>query len=162
MNSSSNFTKMGMANCTIKSHFHLLSPFLQTLGYKFWRLQKHTLLLGRRQGEHNCIMKQSGFFFGFGLDFVLFCFCFRLFRAAPEAHGSSQGKGQIAGLCHSNRIWVMPVTYAMAHSNTGSLTYWERPGIKPVSSWILVGFVTAEPQWELPWGKIFEELFRND
>ena len=23
------------------------------------------------------------------------------------------------------------------------------PGTKPVSSWILVGFVTAEPQWEL-------------
>ena len=29
------------------------------------------------------------------------------------------------------------------HSNTGSLTHWVRPGIKPTFSWILVGF--AEP-----------------
>ena len=25
-----------------------------------------------------------------------------------------------------------------------------RPGIEPESSWILVGFVTTEPRWELP------------
>ena len=30
-----------------------------------------------------------------------------------------------------------------------SLTHRVRPGIKPLSSWILVGFVTPEPQWEL-------------
>ena len=30
------------------------------------------------------------------------------------------------------------------------LTHWSRPGIEPVSSWILVGFVTSEPQQELP------------
>ena len=29
------------------------------------------------------------------------------------------------------------------------LTHWARPGIGPTSSWILVGFVTAEPQCEL-------------
>ena len=29
----------------------------------------------------------------------------------------------------------------MAHGNTGSLAHWARPGIKPMSSWILVGFV---------------------
>ena len=28
-----------------------------------------------------------------------------------------------------------------AHGNTGSLTHWERPGIEPLFSWILVGFV---------------------
>ena len=37
-----------------------------------------------------------------------------------------------------------------SHSNTGSLTHCASPGIKLVSSWMLVGFVTAEPQWELP------------
>ena len=26
----------------------------------------------------------------------------------------------------------------------------QSPGIEPKSSWILVGFVTIEPQWELP------------
>ena len=30
------------------------------------------------------------------------------------------------------------VTYTTAHRNAGSLTHWARPGIKPVSSWILV------------------------
>ena len=38
--------------------------------------------------------------------------------------------------------------YIIAHSNTGSLTHWGRAGIEPVSSWILVRLVTAEPQWE--------------
>ena len=43
-----------------------------------------------------------------------------------------------------------PVPYTTAHSNAGSLTHWVRPGMEPASSWILVGFVTAEPQQELP------------
>ena len=69
-----------------------------------------------------------------------FCFCFCLFRAAPMAYGSSQPRGGIgaaaASLHHS-------------HSNAESLTHWARPGIKPESSRILVGIVTAEPQWDL-------------
>ena len=40
-------------------------------------------------------------------------------------------------------------TYTTAHSNTGSLTPQARPGLEPTTSWILVGFFTAEPQWEL-------------
>ena len=51
-------------------------------------------------------------------------------------------------LCHS-------------HSNAGSethlqptpqltaITRWRRPGVEPTSSWILVRFITSEPQWEL-------------
>lgn len=35
----------------------------------------------------------------------------------------------------------------MAHE--GSLTDWARPGIEPVTSRIVVGFVTSEQQWEL-------------
>ena len=41
-------------------------------------------------------------------------------------------------------------TYTTARSSAGSLTYWVRPGIEPASSWILVGFISAEPQWEFP------------
>ena len=45
------------------------------------------------------------------LFIYLFIYLFCLFRAAPEAHGGSQARGQIraiaAGLCHS-------------HSNEGS------------------------------------------
>ena len=33
-----------------------------------------------------------------------------------------------------------------SQSNVGSLTHWVMPGIEPVSSWILVGFLTTEPQ----------------
>ena len=37
-----------------------------------------------------------------------------------------------------------------------------RPGIELASSWILVGFVTAEPQWELPRAPAFDcRLLRN-
>ena len=47
------------------------------------------------------------------------------------------------------RIRAMSATYTTAHGNAGSLTPWARPGIEPASSWILVRFVSSEPQWEL-------------
>ena len=34
--------------------------------------------------------------------------------------------------------------------NAGSLTPWVKSEIEPTSSGILVGFITTEPQWELP------------
>ena len=46
-------------------------------------------------------------------------------------------------------IWVTSATYTTAHSNTGSLIHLASSEIKPMFSWILVGFFTAEPQWEL-------------
>ena len=47
-------------------------------------------------------------------------------------------------------IWAVSATCNAAHGNAGSLTHWVRPGIKPETSWFLVGFVCAEPQRELP------------
>ena len=47
------------------------------------------------------------------------------------------------------QIQATSSTYTMAHENTGSLTHWVRPGIKPVSSRVLVRFITTEPQQEL-------------
>ena len=47
-------------------------------------------------------------------------------------------------------IWALSVTYITAHSNTGSLTHWVRPGIEPRSSRMLVRFASVEPWWELP------------
>ena len=47
------------------------------------------------------------------------------------------------------RIRATSVTYTIAHSKARSLTHWARPGIEPASSWLLVGFITAEPQWKL-------------
>ena len=46
-------------------------------------------------------------------------------------------------------IQAVSETYTEAHGNTGSLTHWVRSGIEPASSWILVGFITAEPWQEL-------------
>ena len=41
------------------------------------------------------------------------------------------------------------MTYTTPHGNAGSLTNWARPGIKPASSWLLIRFVSPEPQQEL-------------
>ena len=83
--------------------------------------------------------------------FVFFFFFFLAFRAAPAAYGGSQAWGGIrvaaAGLHHS-------------HSNPGSGPRLQptpqlmaTPDLSPTGrgqgSWILVGFVTAEPRWEL-------------
>ena len=79
------------------------------------------------------------------------------FRAAPAAFGSSQARGQIgtaaAGLRpqpHQYGIWAMSLTYIEAHSNARLLTRWEGSRIEPVSSRILVRFITTQPQWEPP------------
>ena len=46
-------------------------------------------------------------------------------------------------------IQVMSATYTTAHGNTGFPMHWARPGIKAAFSWILIGFISAGPQWEL-------------
>ena len=81
-----------------------------------------------------------------GSTLLFFCFLlFLLFRAAPVAHGSSQARGQITTAAASLR-----------HSHARSLTHGARLGIEPASLWILVGLVTAEPQWEL-WESTFNQ-----
>ena len=57
------------------------------------------------------------------------------------------------------RIQVASAIYTRAHSNTGSLTHWVRPGIEPATSWFLVGFVSTAPQQELQLIPIFEWIF---
>ena len=73
------------------------------------------------------------------------------------AHGSSQARGQIRAATtslhhsHSNtgsQLSMAPTPQFTA--NARSLIHRARPGIEPTSSWIPVGFVTAEQQWELP------------
>jgi len=49
-----------------------------------------------------------------------------------------------------HRIWAMSATYTTAQGHARSLTHWVRPGMEPVSSWTLVGFVSAAPLWEFP------------
>ena len=38
------------------------------------------------------------------------------------------------------RIQAISENYTTAHGSAGFLTHWARPGIKPATSWILVGF----------------------
>ena len=74
-----------------------------------------------------------------GLMFILFFFSF--LRAAPVAYGSSQVRGPIgaaaASLHHSSQ--QLRILNPLSEAR-----------IKSTSSWILVGFVTAEPRQELP------------
>jgi len=48
------------------------------------------------------------------------------------------------------RILATSAIYTTAQGNAGSLPQWVRPEIKPTTSWLLVGFVSTVPQWELP------------
>ena len=87
------------------------------------------------------------------LLFFSFVFCF---RAIPTAYGASQARGQNGAAAtylhhsHSNTESepCLRPTYTIAHSNARSLACWARPGIEPVSSWMLVRFISTEPQWE--------------
>ena len=75
-------------------------------------------------------------------------FFFFFLGATPAAYGGSQAQDRIGALAAGYN-----------HNNTGfephphptpQLTAMPDPhGIEPASSWLLVGFVTAEPQWEL-------------
>ena len=49
------------------------------------------------------------------------------------------------------QIRAMSSTYTIVHGNTGSLTHWTRPGIEPTTSRVLVRFISAAPQWEVPY-----------
>ena len=78
---------------------------------------------------------------------------FSLFRATPEAYGSSQARGWIGAAAmpqpQQRQTWAESAAYTTAHGGNGSLTHWVGPGMEPASSWIPVGFVTLEPRWEL-------------
>ena len=96
-------------------------------------------------------------------DLTFFFFFF--FRAATAAYGSSQAKGWIRAVATSLRhslhqrgcgIRAMSTTHTTAHSNAGSPTHWARPGIEPMSSWLLGRFISAAPQQELPVLDFFE------
>ena len=85
-----------------------------------------------------------------------FCLFVLLFRATSIAYGGSQARGlnrscscrptPQAQQCGTR---AKSATYTTAHGNTRSLTHWTRPGIQPTTSWLLVGFISNAPWWEL-------------
>ena len=110
---------------------------------------------------------QAGIFIYFYYLFIcLFIYLvFYPFRAAPTAHGGSQARGSNQN--HScpplpgpqqHRIWAVPAIYTTAPGSAGSLTHWARPGIEPATSWLLVGFISNVPQWELPQAVVFKQM----
>ena len=76
------------------------------------------------------------------------------FMASPTAYGSSQARGRVAAAAAGQQphpqqyIQAISATYTTAHSNARSLAHWWEPGIEPKPSWILVRFLTTEPQCE--------------
>ena len=71
---------------------------------------------------------------------VCFCFCF----AFLGPHLWHRARGWISYSVPANATAMATPDpsrgcklHTTAHGNTGSLTHWARPGIKPVSSWII-------------------------
>ena len=75
---------------------------------------------------------------GYYYFIIIIIIIFLFLRAAPTAYGSSQTRDQIGAIAAS-----------LGHHLTATPILIGGPGIKPTSSWILVGFVSAVPQWEL-------------
>ena len=80
---------------------------------------------------------------------LLFVFFF-LGPGSSQARGESELQLLVYTTATAMRIWAVSLTYTTARGNARSLTRWTRPGIESVSSWILVGFISAVPQRELP------------
>ena len=87
---------------------------------------------------------------------LVFVFVFCIFKATCVSYGSSQASGQIraiaAGLFHSHsnarsELHLRP-TPQLAATLDPQTTEWGQ-GLNPHPQWILVEFITAEPQWKL-------------
>ena len=116
------------------------SSFFPCISFTFPELHTNRII----HFSHKWVIAFSNFLF------------FGRFRVAPVACGGSQTRGLIGtiadGLHHShNNVGFRgaSATYTTAHSNAGSLTHWAKPGIEPSTSWFLVEFISAVPQWEL-------------
>ena len=90
------------------------------------------------------------------LKTILF-FCFvglhRLHMEVPRL--SVEFELQLPAYTTATATTDKSVTYTTAHGNAISLAHGVRPGIQTTSSWILVGFISAVPQRELPKKTLF-------
>ena len=133
--------------------------------------REHFSLLCKRTSvliysEHLCT---RGFLFFLCYLFIFLSFCHFLGRS--RGIWSFPGYGSNRSCTH----WPTPepqqrgiraafASYTTAQGNAGSLTHWARTGNKPVSSWMLVRLISAEPRWELPIRHIlkkFDGIMKN-
>ena len=93
-------------------------------------------------------------------------FFFPLFRATTGSIWRFQGQG--SNWSYSCRPTPQPqkhkfraasATHTTAHSNARSLTHWAIPGIKPATSWFLVGIISAVPWWKFHLCPFFNHVF---
>ena len=104
------------------------------------------------------MQKKKKFLYVYIVNYLYICFfffSFFLFGATPTAYGSSQAKGWIgataAGLHHSHsNAGTEPCLLLTPQLKAMMDPHWVKLGIEPTSSWILVKFASAVPQWELP------------
>ena len=107
----------------------------QILNSFCWAADQTCILVLQRY--HHSVVPQQKF-----LGLTFFCFFDSLALQPWHMEGSN-------GSCsrwptpqpQQCQIQATSVTYTTAHGNARPLTRWSRPGIKPVSSWILVGFI---------------------
>ena len=92
-------------------------------------------ILSTKHIQFSVLMFSSFMIFVFSYFFSSVCFDLYLasWKPQPQQH----------------QIRASSAMYTTADGNARSLTHWAGPGIELSSSWILVGFLTAEPQWEL-------------
>ena len=129
--------------------FHL-SSFLPILWFWFAISWKESTCLG---SSYLII------FLSFFLSFFVFVFVFVFSRVAPTAYGGSQARGLIGSGPQQRRIWATSATYTTAHCNTRSLSHWAKPGIKPATSWFLVGFTNCWATTGTPFFPLLETIF---
>ena len=118
-------TRPGIEYTLLQRQCQILNPLCYSGNLKINDFLKHFLYCVSTNGKFSQLLSRN--LFPFPFLFLFFC----LFRAIPTA--------QQCG------IWAASLTYTTVHGNTRSLTHWVRPGIEPTYSWMLVGFVTAEP-----------------
>ena len=69
-----------------------------------------------------------------------------------------QSELQLPAYTTAAATWDLSLVCNLYHSSGQcQILNWVRPGIKPASSWILVGFLITEPQRELPM-KLFKHF----
>ena len=90
-------------------------------------------------------------------SFTEFIFLKNLFRATPMAYGSYQARGQFGATATPDLSWVWDLHHSSQQCQ--SLNPLSEARDEPMSSWILVGFITAEPGQEFP---IFFFFFTSD